>query len=145
MNLKLVKNERSAQTRSLAKLSFSPKGMIYINSTAISKLKADENTKIDFYQDDIDKQKWFIKNDPKVGVNLYLKNKKTGRPDCQASAKSVASSVIESYHHIGEKTLKFRMLEPINYNGEQYYPLEVIKESINMDIPDPNGRGRSNL
>ena len=51
----------------------------------------------------------------------------------------IAKKVVDSFHHVGTKSLKFKLLDPIEYSGNHFYPLQVIKESINMEIPDPNG------
>ena len=122
----------------LAKVSVSPKGGFYVNTTAMKLMGINEPVKVRLYKDQDDSQQWYLNISENGYVTLNYKSDKD--KTAQFNAVDLASSLINSFHHIGSKSLKFELLPAIEFEQEKYYPLKVIKESIEMEIPDANGR-----
>lgn len=138
MKLKLVKRTTGREFNTFPKVSVTSKGTFYVNSKAVEKLSAKETDKVSIFQDEENSQKWYIHLSKEGYVKLKPKNDKDG--SAQLTMSDIAKKVVESFHHIGTKSLKFKLLDAIEYESKYFFPLEVIKESINMDIPDPNSR-----
>jgi len=134
MKLKLV--ERSNNTRtSFPKVSINPLGNFYVNRAAMELLKIEGSVKLQFFQDEADPQKWFIHLTDEGYISLTPKNKNL-KKDSSGSffLTDIAHKITTSFLH--EKgILKFKLLDAIKVEGLEFYPLEVIKTSINIELP----------
>ncbi|MBV7268396.1 hypothetical protein [Winogradskyella luteola] len=139
MKLRLVERTTGRDHNTFPKVSVTSKGTIYINSKAVELMDAKKEPRVSIFQDEEDSQKWFIHLSEHGYIKLKIKDPKKDS-SAQLYMSDIAKKITESFHHLGTKSLKFKLLESIEYESKKYYPLEVIKESIEMEIPDPNGR-----
>jgi len=139
MKLKLIKNESGRGLAQEPKVSVSPKGTFYISAMATQMLIGIGNTaRVNIFQDEDDSQAWYLNLDKDGYAKLSPKSKKSDG-SAQFCLSDVAKKIIKSFHHEGTKSLKFKLQQPIEHNGKKFWKLEIIKESIEMQIPDPNG------
>lgn len=139
MKLKLVQRESGRGITSAPRVSVSPKGSFYISAMAAQMLMGIGNSaKVNIFQDEDDTQAWYLSTDKDGYAKLSPKsNKKDG--SAQFNLVDIAQKIIRSFHHEGKQSLKFNLQQPVNYQGKKFWKLEVVKESIEMKIPDPNG------
>jgi hypothetical protein len=139
MKLELVERISGRELITQPKVSISPKGTFYVNSKASKLMGITDHALVSIFKDEDDNQKWFIKIGEGGYIKLRLKDVNKDM-SAQMTMTDIAKKIINSFYHEGTKSLKFKLLEAVEYEGDKYYPLQVIKESIEMNIPNPNGK-----
>lgn len=138
--MKLKEVTRTAKRRGqsgLPNVTVSRKGTIYFNNLAMQYLGATNGVKVKFLVDEEDAQSWFVT--PSDDGYATLKPKKIKDPAGQIHLSDIAEKIIQSFYHIGDTSLKFTLASPVYFNNAQVFKLQLIKESLVMDIPNPNG------
>lgn len=138
MKLKLVERTNAHIGSTSPKISISTKGSLYVNAMAMALMRIENSAKVKFFQDEEDGQAWYIQTCEDGYASLSKKTKNDGSG--QVYVRDIAESIIKSYYHIGKTSLKFELLPAIKFEGLDFYPLKLIKESLKMEIPNPNGK-----
>lgn len=118
-------------------LSISKKGTIYFSATAMQHLGIINKEKIKFFVDEENNQAWYLSicENGYAPLSPKSRNDKSG----QIHLNDIASQITGSFYHEGKTSLKFTLSEPITYNNGPLYQLKLVKESLVMHIPNPNG------
>lgn len=138
MKLKPVERTTDRQYSTGPRVSISKKGSFYVNAKAMKHLGIKKEAKIKIFQDEEDSQAWYIRLCEFGYAKLSVKGQKESSG--QMTMKDIADKILGSYYHVGDKSLKFNLKEAVEFEGSKYFPLELIKDSLEMEIPDPNGR-----
>tara|TARA_R100001369_G_scaffold91021_3_gene131109 strand:+ start:2900 stop:3337 length:438 start_codon:yes stop_codon:yes gene_type:complete len=129
----LVEKKKNTRYSTFAKVSVSKTNVMYINQKAVELLGDIEKNNLFVFKDEGDKPKWYLQLSPKGYISINKKNNKYG--SCQVSLGDIGQQIKDSYGHEGKKALAFKVLEAVEYEGEKYFPLDLINDTLEFQMP----------
>ena len=130
MKPKIIITQDTYSYNLLAKITINPKGNFFFNRLAIDKLNVNKTTACFFYQDEEKPDIFYVKLDNKGCCKLRVKENLKVSASAGFFKKSLADRIIKYFKHVGEKSLRFQLLNSIKHHGEDYYPLELDIKSL---------------
>ena len=119
------------------RVTVSAKGSFFFNHWAISLLGAKKDTKIQIFQDEEDKQIWYIHITPKGYYSLSPKGG-DANPTGSFASKGIAKLIFESLVQSMDHSLRFHLKGPVEHEGKTFFTLRIDKESLKIELPKNN-------